>query len=186
LGQLVATFELSDDIAIVGCMLLYPNGTVQHSGVILGLNHLVGHAHKYLDYREPGYMGRLHCLQEFSAVTCALAAVKRSSFLSIGGFDAQRYPGLYNDVDMCLRLRLAGYRCIYNPSVKAIHHESATRQISSAQFVYQRRLVEQYGHLLCSDPFYNPNLALDNEQFSGCRAFPVTEQIPDLSAVSTW
>lgn len=180
LEQLVATVLMNDSIAIAGGTLLYPNGTVQHGGIILGLNGTAGHAHKKMRANMPGYFGRLHALQEFSGITAALAIIRKSSFAAVGGFDVANYPTLYNDVDLCIRLRRKGFRCLYNPMVRAIHHESGTRRLTEEELSCKRKLVDDYAALLQRDPFYNPNLSLDNEQFHGFRAFPVEEQIAEL------
>jgi glycosyltransferase involved in cell wall biosynthesis len=181
LEQLVAVTELDESIAVVGGLLLYPNGRVQHGGIVLGLNGTAGHAHKYIYNGLPGYHGRLHTLQEMSGITAALALVRRSCFNLVGGFNSNRYPTLYNDVDLCIRLRKKGYRCIYNPMVEATHYETRTRPVNFEESVYKQRLVSDYAEILQYDPFYNPNLALNNEQFHGLRAFPVEEQIPELT-----
>jgi len=116
-----------------------------------------------------------------SGITVALALVRRSSFERVSGFDSHRYPTSYNDVDLCIRLQQHGFRCIYNPMVRAIHHESKTRPIMKNEFVFRRRLAEDHSYILCRDPFYNPNLTLHNEQFKGFRPFPIEEQIPELA-----
>ncbi|MDD5457830.1 MAG: glycosyltransferase [Phycisphaerae bacterium] len=183
LEQLVAVTELDESIAVAGGLLVYPNGTVQHSGIILGINRFAGHAHKHIHSGLPGYLGRLHTLQEMSGITAALALVRRSSFKHVGGFDSSRYPTLYNDVDLCIRLRKNGYRCIYNPMVKAIHYETKTRPVQPEDWAYKKRLRDDYAEILNSDPFYNPNLSLSNEQFRGFRAFPIEKQIPELSNI---
>jgi len=183
LEQLVAITELDQSIGVVGGLLLYPDGQVQHGGVILGLYGTAGHAHKYIFNGLPGYLGRLHTLQEVSGITAALALVRRSSFKHISGFDSNRYPTLYNDVDLCIRLRKEGYRCIYNPMVRAIHYETKTRPVNSEELVYKQRLASDYAEILNRDPFYNPNLALNNEQFRGFRRFPIEDQIPELANI---
>lgn len=184
LEQLVAVTELDESIAVVGGFLVYPNGTVQHSGIILGLNGVVGHAHKFVEGKSAGYFGRLCCLQEMSGVTAALSLVRRAAFEAVGGFNSERYPTSFNDVDFCIRLRKQGFRCLYNPMVKAIHSECATRPITEKELIYQNRLTTEYADILRNDPFYNPNLALDNEQFRGFRQFPVEDQIPELANMS--
>jgi len=183
LEQLVATINMDTSIAAVGGLLLYRNGIVQHGGIILGLNGAAGHAHKYTYSKDVGYYGRLHALQETSGITAALMLVRRSAFEHIGGFNSKRYQGLYNDVDLCIRFRKSGFRCLYNPMVKAIHYESKTRPITREQSIYQKRLIDDYSEILSNDPFYNPNLSLDNEQFRGFRLFPIEEQIPELRAI---
>jgi GT2 family glycosyltransferase len=183
LEQLVAIAQSDESIGMVGGLLLYPDGKVQHGGMILGIVGIVGHAHKFVDSKMPGYFGRLHALQEMSGVTAALALVRRSAFEAVGGFNSERYPTSFNDVDFCIRLRKKGYRCLYNPTVKAIHYESKTRPITSEELNYRKRLVDDYSEILMNDPFYNPNLALDNEQFRGCRPFHLEDQIPELCHV---
>jgi GT2 family glycosyltransferase len=180
LEQLLGVTELDKKIAMVGCMLLYPMGLVQHGGIVLGLLGAAGHAHKGARPDEPGYLGRLQTLQEFSGVTAAMALIRRDSFLAVGGFNAERYPNVYNDVDLCIRLRKAGNRCIYNPMVRAIHHESKTRPITAEALRSRNRIIADYGPILFNDPFYNPNLSLNSELFAGYREFPVEEQIPQL------
>ncbi len=173
LEQMVATIELHENVAGVGALLHYPDGRVQHAGIILGLHGLVGHAHRFLPRGEVGYANRCVCLQELSGATAALLLMKRSAFVAVGGFQAERYPTSFNEVDLWLRLRQAGYRCLYNPSVQAVHFESATRAIMPvSERTYHERLFEDWGEFLMYDPFYNPNLALDNEQFKGFRPFP--------------
>ncbi len=183
LEQLVGAAQLDKSIAVVGGLLLYPNNQVQHGGIILGLVGTAGHAHKNIHSDLPGYFGRLHTLQEMSGITAALALVRRSSFADVGGFDSARYPTLYNDVDLCIRLRKNGFRCIYNPRVRAIHYETKTRAIDPEEPLYRQRLAEDYSEILKIDPFYNPNLALDNEKFCGFRRFPIESQIPELAGI---
>lgn len=180
LDQFVATAQSDDRIAAVGSLLLYPNGTVQHGGMILGIGGLIGHSHKYLPAKLPGYFGRLVSMQEMSGVTAALCLIRKSAFLEVGGFDAQRYPTICNDADLCLRFRSRGYRCIYNPSVRAIHHESRTRPISKVELNGRSNFLSQYRTLLDYDPFYNPNMTLQNEQFNGFRPYPIEKQLPEL------
>jgi GT2 family glycosyltransferase len=181
LEQLVVVTQLDESIAAVGGLLLYPNGMVQHGGIILGLYDTAGHVHKHIYGSVPGYLGRLYTLQETSGIAAAVALVRRSSFEHIGGFDSNRYPTLYNYVDLCIRLRKEGYRCIYNPMVRAIHYETRTRPVVTEEFFFKKRLVEDYSEILKNDPFYNPKLALNNVRFCGFRPFPVEEQIPELA-----
>ena len=181
LNQLVATITMDKTIAVVGCLLLYRNDKVQHGGIILGLNGLTGHSHQCSHKKTTGYNNRLCSLQELSAVTAALQIVRVSSFIDAGRFNSNRYPALCNDVDLCLRLKAKEYRCLYNPMVQAIHHESSTRPINEKDYIYKKRLLEDYKDKLKHDPFYNPNLSLTNENFIGFRDFPITEQIPELT-----
>lgn len=181
LEQLVATAQMDNTIALVGALLVYPTGTVQHGGIILGLNGYAGHAHKDLDPESDGYFSRLHSIQQMSGVTAALSLIRKSAFQEVGGFNVDRYPTSFNDVDLAIRLKQKGFRIIYNPMVKAIHCESLTRPVNELEILFQQRLKEDYGHILNKDPFYNPNLDLNNEQFCGFRSFPVTDQIHELA-----
>jgi glycosyltransferase involved in cell wall biosynthesis len=176
LEQMVATAQMDKSIAAVGGLLLYPNGTVQHGGIILGIRGIAGHAHKYMDAQKCGYFGRLHALQEYSGVTAALSLIRKS----VGGFNATRYPTSFNDVDLCIRLKQNGFRCIYNPMIRAMHYELKTRPITKDELIFRQRLAEDHYQILNNDPFYNPNLSLSNEQFHGFREFPIEYQIPEL------
>ena len=181
LEQLVATVTLDKSVACAGCLLVYENNTVQHGGIILGLHGLAGHSHQYLYSESPGYNCRLLSLQELSAVTAALMIVKKPAFEKIGGFNSERFPTLLNDLDLCLRFSKAGFRCLYNPMVKAYHYESRTRPIRAKEHEYRKKLKDDYAEILQNDPFYNPNLSLNNQTFYGLRAFPVGREIPGLA-----
>lgn len=176
LSTLIATCELGEDIAGVGARLLYPDGTLQHAGINLGIQGLAGHSHKHLPADEIGYFGLASLLRETSGCTAALLLLKREAFLEVGGFDAETFPASLNDVDLWLRLQQAGFRCLYTPNVTAIHFESKTRTVvvqEELQFIKQ--LQERWGTSLFRDSFYNPNLPLDNEQYAGVRDFPITD-----------
>ncbi|MEP6585759.1 MAG: glycosyltransferase family 2 protein, partial [Candidatus Udaeobacter sp.] len=162
-------------VAMVGARLWYPNGTIQHGGVILGAGGIAGHAHVGLRRGEPGYFARAHLAQDISAVTTACALVKREVYLQVGGFD-ENLAVTFNDVDFCLRLRQAGYRILWTPYAELIHHESASRGFDNSAPKQVRFLAEvdymksKWGHILQRDPFYNPNLSLDENLFT--LAFP--------------
>ena len=162
-------------VAMVGARLWYPNGTIQHGGVILGAGGIAGHAHVGLRRDEPGYFARAHLAQDVSAVTTACALVKREVYLQVGGFD-ENLAVTFNDVDFCLRLREAGYRILWTPYAELIHHESASRGFDNSAPKQVRFLAEvdymksKWGHILQRDPFYNPNLSLDENLFT--LAFP--------------
>jgi GT2 family glycosyltransferase len=162
-------------VAMVGARLWYPNGTIQHGGVILGAGGIAGHAHIGLRRGEPGYFARAHLAQDVSAVTTACALLKRELYLQVGGFD-ENLAVTFNDVDLCLRLREAGYRILWTPYAELIHHESASRGFDDSAPKQVRFLAEvdymksKWGHILQRDPFYNPNLSLDENLFT--LAFP--------------
>lgn len=173
LETLVGTVQMDDSIAGVGAKLLYPDGTIQHGGMILGINGLAGHAHRFVADDDPGYLGRACLLNEFSGATAALLLMRKTAFEQVGGFDVESFPTSFNDADLWIRLQKAGYRCLYNPSVKAYHYESKTRKTPRAdEAEYEQRLKTLWKSELENDRFYNPNLALDNEIFYHHRPFP--------------
>jgi glycosyltransferase involved in cell wall biosynthesis len=183
LEMMVATAAIDPAIAGVGTKLLYPDGTIQHAGLIMGLNGVASSAHRHVPSDSLSYCCRAHALQDLSGATAAFLLMRRSAFLSVGGFDAKRYPTSFNDVDLWLKLRRAGFRCLYNPLVQGVHYESKSRGIDvEADAVYRQRLKADWGDQLLRDPFYNPNLALDNEQFRGVRPYPVEWDFPELSS----
>jgi GT2 family glycosyltransferase len=173
LESLVGTIQLDDSIAGVGAKLLYPDGTIQHGGMILGIGGQAGHAHRFVADDDPGYLGRACLLNEFSGATAALLLLTKTAFEQVGGFDEREFPTSFNDTDLWIRLQRAGYRCLYNPFVKAYHYESKTRKTPRAEEAeYEHRLKSRWKSELENDRFYNPNLALDNEVFYHHRPFP--------------
>lgn len=155
LEQLVATTQLDASIAGAGCKLFYPDGTIQHGGIAIGLRGGAVNLWSGAPQHFAGYYGRALLLQEVSAVTGALMILKKSAFERVGGFDSQRYPISFNDVDLWLRLGDAGYRCLYNPEVQAFHHESMTRGVSQHELEYQQRICEDVRRRGATDRFWN-------------------------------
>ncbi len=160
------------EIGCVGAKLLYPDGTIQHAGVILGLKGYASHAHKGFEGVAKGYFNRLQVVHNVSAVTAACMVVRKEVFESVGGFDATNLKVAYNDVDLCLKVREAGYRNLFTPHAQLIHHESKSRgKKRSKEQQKQLRaesayLLEKWGEGLFSDPAYNKNLTLLKEDFS--------------------
>jgi GT2 family glycosyltransferase len=143
-----------DDVAAVGCRLLYADGTLQHAGHVYndGAYHaFIGHG-----VDEPGPSGLLLVDREVSGVTAACMLVRRSVFDEVGGFSVQ-FPMNYNDVDFCLKVRRAGYRILYTPHVSLHHFESGTRvnPVSSAE---EARIRDRWEYELTHDPYYNSAL----------------------------
>ena len=163
------------EVGMVGARLWYPNGAMQHGGVILGAGGIAGHAHVGLRH-EHGYFARAHLAQNFSAVTAACAVVRREVYLQLGGFDEVNLAVAFNDVDFCLRLREAGYWTVWTPHAELVHHESASRGFDDSTPKQVRFLTEidymnaKWGDVLRRDPFYNPNLSLGEDLFT--LAFP--------------
>lgn len=152
-------------VAAAGAMLYYPNDTIQHAGVILGLGGIAGHACHGMSKQCRGYLDRARLEQDVSCVTAACMVMRKSIFLEVGGFD-EALPIAFNDVDLCLRIRNAGWRIIWTPLVKLYHHESASvgqprapnRQQEFATAVKLMR--SRWGAVLVADPYYSPNLSL--------------------------
>ena len=157
--QLVGTASLSPDIGCVGALLRYPDGMTQHGGVSFGIGRPCRHIHLGIPANALGYCGRLQAIQQLSALTAALLLVRRDVYCELGGFDENRYPISYNDTDLCLKMRDAGYRSIYNPRVTAIHEESVSRGRSPLERKWRTAFIEQWADKIESDPFYNPHLS---------------------------
>jgi len=154
-------------VAAVGAKLVYPDRTVQHGGVILGVGGVGDHANRGRAVDDPFYMGRGICAQELSAVTAALMLCRAEAFNAVGGFDETELPVAYNDVDLCLKLRQAGGKVIYCPDVVLEHHESVSRgddmnDARLGRFVYEEQvMLTRWGPQLQNDPFYNQNFSKD-------------------------
>ncbi len=159
------------EIGCVGAKLLYPDGTVQHGGVITGIGGVAGHAHRRVPSNHPGYFGRLLLAHSMTAVTAACLLVRKGVYEHVGGLD-ERLAVAFNDVDFCLRVREAGYRNIFTPHAVLYHHESATRghdatPEKAARYQAEFALMKsRWGRTLGEDPAYNPNLSRDHEDFS--------------------
>ena len=163
---------LRPGVGVVGAKLYYPNGTVQHGGVILGIGGVAGHAHKYFARRHPGYFGRLVLPHTVSAVTGACLMVRRTTYQSLAGLDEENLPVAFNDVDFCLRVRESGLRCVWTPYAEMTHHESLSRgaeDTSSKRKRFDREaayMKRRWGRLLQDDPHYSPYLTRRREDFS--------------------
>ena len=171
----MVTHALRDDVGAVGAMLLYPNDTIQHAGVILGMHGVAGHVYAGLPRDHSGQMGRALLVQEMSAVTAACLLVRKSVFDEVGGLD-ERLSVAFNDIDFCLRVRARGYRNLWTPHAVLYHHESASRGYEDtpekkARFNGEIEFMRsRWAEQLLRDPSYNPNLSLGAGQFE--LAFP--------------
>lgn len=160
-----------EKVGCVGAKLLYSNGSIQHAGVICGVGHVAGHAHRYLKRDEPGYFGRLQSSQYFSAVTAACLLVRRKVWVEVGGMNEQLGVA-YNDVDFCLRVKKAGYKNVYTPYAELYHHESLSRGLENTREKHARYQQEvsymwnTWQNELENDEYYNPNLSRVREDFS--------------------
>ncbi|WOD40408.1 glycosyltransferase [Nodosilinea sp. E11] len=171
----MVSFAVRPNIGCVGARLWYPDGSIQHGGVILGLGGVAGHAHLMLREGDLGYFARAVLHQSLSVVTAACLVVRKNVFESVNGLD-ESLAVAFNDVDFCIRVRDAGYRNIWTPYAEMIHHESATRGYETtpekqARFSLEVKFMQdRWGEKLNQDPAYNPNLAIDKNVFS--YAFP--------------
>ncbi len=165
------TFSTLGDVGAVGAKLLYPDNRIQHAGVVTGLGGYAGHSHKYYARDKGGYMFRLGCVNNFSAVTGACLMVKTRLYNQVGGLD-EKFAVAFNDVDFCLRLRKLNYYNVYTPYAELYHHESLSRGSDKKgdkleRFTTEQQLLyERYGEDLKRDPFYNIHLTLDSEDFA--------------------
>ena len=181
LGEMVS-LALQKNVGIVGAMLYYPNDTVQHAGVITGLGGFAGHSHKYHPRGKSGYMFRLSCVQNLSCVTAANLLVTKEAYDAVKGLD-EEFTVAFNDVDFCLRIRDMGYQVLFTPYAECYHHESISRGSDKKgekkeRFEGERnRLKGRFGDNLLRDPFYNPNLTLDMEDFSESRVLPKYDEV---------
>jgi GT2 family glycosyltransferase len=165
-------FAQRRDVGAVGALLYYPNDTIQHAGVILGIGGVGNHSHKHFLRNDLGYMGRAKIIQNLSAVTAACLMTKKEVFYEVEGFD-EKYSNAFNDVDFCLKIRKSDYLIVYTPYAELYHHESLSRgyEDTEEKKIRFRKEIEFFQRkwrdvLTKGDPYYNPNLTLDREDFS--------------------
>ncbi len=154
-----------EEVGCVGAKLLYPNGKIQHAGVVIGFGVAAGHIYNGWNSKDAGYMGQLISIRNYSAVTAACMMVKKKVFDEVNGFDENLKVG-FGDTDLCLRIMKRGYLNVYTPYAQLCHYESATRGVNfyrdphkeDTKFFINRwqEFIEE------GDPYYNPNLPLDN------------------------
>jgi GT2 family glycosyltransferase len=169
---IMAMQALRDDVGAVGAQLLYPDGRIQHAGVVIGVGQAAGHAHRFLRPQDEGYFHR-HALPQFvTAVTAACLVVQRERFLAIGGLDEAAFPVAFNDVDLCLKLNKRGWQSLYEPRAILVHHESISRgfdrdPVGAARFRAELAALQQRWRTdRIVDPFHHPHLSRVSEQFA--------------------
>jgi len=173
LSTIIGEAALADDIAIVGGKFMYPNDTIQHAGVVVGPAGIAAHAHRGAPESDYGYIGRAMLSHEISAVTAAGMLIRASVFKAVGGFDEIDLKVAYNDVDLCLRVREAGWRIIWCAEFVAAHHESLSRGSDDtpeheARFFRETQLMQKrWGGkpFFQRDPFYSPFFTVDRQPF---------------------
>jgi O-antigen biosynthesis protein len=151
------------EVGAVGAKLIYPDGRVQHAGVVTGVGHswmrgVATHAYQFYPSDAPGHMGTLATTTNYNVVTAACTLLRRLVFDEVGGFNEEDLPILYNDVDLCLRIRERGYLVVYTPHAELYHHETMTRKKvdTPAEVLYMR---ERWEGKLDADPYYNPHFS---------------------------
>jgi GT2 family glycosyltransferase len=160
------------DIGCVGAKLYYPNGTIQHAGVICGIGGIAGHSHRHFTRESSGYFSRLSLIHNLSAVTAAVLLLRKEIFDAVGGLDEAGLPVAFNDVDLCLKVMTAGYRNLWTPFAELYHYESVSRgsdETPERQLRFRGEcevMQQRWAPLLACDPYYNPNLTLQREDFS--------------------
>ena len=163
---------MREDVGIVGAKLLYADDTIQHAGVILGFGGTAGHAFIGKSRYDTGYFGRILCAQDYSAVTAACMMTKREAFEAVGGM-TEELAVAFNDVDYCLKVRKHGWLVVYDPYAEMHHYESKSRGYEDSPEKVERfngeveiLLSRWRDQIEQGDPYYNPNLTLDNSDFS--------------------
>lgn len=167
---------LRPEVGAVGAKLYYGDDTIQHAGVVTGICGVANHVFKHLPRNHSGYFGNLKLTRNFSCVTAACLLMRKSVFEEVGGLDEKHLAVAFNDVDLCLRVRETGRLVVWTPFAELYHLESASRGPDTALSKIHRFMREidymgkRWGEALQRDPYYNPNLTLDTEDYS--LAFP--------------
>ena len=159
-----------ESIGAVGGLLLYPDDTIQHAGVVMGLFDVAGHGHRNFAADEPGYISQIVSTNNYSAVTAACLMCRREVFDEVGGFEEELQVA-FNDVDLCLKFVSHGYRNVYLPHVVLYHYEYKSRGSEDtpekqARFAQEMAYMKETWQEICDrDPCYNPNLTRDYEDY---------------------
>jgi GT2 family glycosyltransferase len=153
-------------IGAVGAKLLYPDGTIQHGGITLGVGGVAGHQYVRKPRNDVGYFGHLKLVRAVAAVTGACMMLRREAYLEVGGLDEVALPVAFNDIDLCLKLLARGYRNLFTPYAELYHAESMSRgsdAVGENAVRYARDVAtmrQKWGEVLDNDPYWNPNLSL--------------------------
>ncbi len=165
-------FAQRSDVGAVGVMLYYPDNTIQHAGVCVGQGGAAGHYYSKAERDQPGYMGRLLYAQNMSAVTAACMMIRRDAWEKVRGLDEQ-WAVAFNDVDLCLRIRQAGYLIVWTPFAELSHHESKSRGQDDTPEKLERSRSEIINlrdrwkdTLAAGDIYFNPNFSPERSDFT--------------------
>ena len=160
------------EVGAVGCKLYYPDHTIQHAGVIIGIGGIAGHAFLGMDGRRSGYLHKASIQMDLSAVTAAAMMMPKTVFEEVGGFE-EKLAVAFNDIDLCLKVREKNYLVVYDPFCEMTHYESKTRGAEDTEEKARRFYTEiEYMRtrwskvLKAGDPYYNPNLTLSKWNYS--------------------
>jgi GT2 family glycosyltransferase len=159
-------WAMQPDIGVVGAKLFFPDRTIQHAGVVVGLGGIGGHIYRKQASDAPGYLGALKIPHEVSVVTAACIAIERTKFDAVGGFDAENLPVELNDLDLCLRVAERGWSNLWTPQAVLIHHESASRGMAlnlNPSETYRKERAyfsRRWRHIIRDDPYFHPGLSL--------------------------
>jgi len=191
LDEIVAQL-LRPEIGAVGAKLLWPNGMVQHGGVLLGVGNVAGHFGNRLTDADWGDHGRNQLVQQMSACTAACLFLHRKDFFDVGGMDPLAFPVAFNDVDLCLKVRASGKAIVWTPHARLLHAESASRGNEDTPQKRARaqreveKMREKWGHILMKDPAYHPSANLDPSSHAfGGLAIPPRKRTCRLSDFPT-
>ena len=163
---------LQSGVGAVGARLWYPNATIQHAGMIVGIKNGTGHVHKHLSKGNPGYCSRASLQQNFSIVTGACLLLSRKNYISVNGLNETELAIGFNDTDLCLKLIEKKLRNVWTPYAEMFHHESISRGHDNTPEKKQRAKKEllyiqkRWGNIIRHDPAYNPNLTIESVDFS--------------------
>jgi len=184
LHRMVAEARVAQNIGAVGAKLTYPDGNIQHAGVVLGVGGVAEHAFRGVSARAPGYVMRAMLTQEVSAVTGACMLVRKSCFAAVGGFDEADLPVAFNDIDLCVKFLLAGWKVIYCADAVAEHRESVSRgddfdKAKVARFMRENEVMKaRYRQILPVDPLYNPHFSREGGVYRELRIIGVEDVTP--------
>jgi GT2 family glycosyltransferase len=151
-------------VGAVGSLLLFPNGTIQHAGVVTGLFEVAGHPFRGFP-DKPYYFDFTHVIRNCSAVTGACLMTRRDVFEGVEGFDEPNLPTCFQDVDLCLKIVEKGLRVVYTPFAKLFHHESFSKR-PAPKLPELKYMKDRWPFFVANDPYYNPNLTRCSDDYS--------------------